>query len=46
MIDVFNATSIVPQMAGQHLAAQVADGIALDGSIKNGASTGQNSTRK
>jgi hypothetical protein len=30
MIDVFKATMLTPQMAGQHLAAQVADGIALD----------------
>jgi len=30
MIDVFNATSIVPQMAGQHLATKVSDGILLD----------------
>ncbi len=30
LIDVFNATMLTPQMAGQHLAAQVSDGIALD----------------
>ena len=31
MIDVMNATMLTPQSAGYHLAANVADGIALDG---------------
>jgi hypothetical protein len=31
MIDVFNATALMPQLAGQHLEIQVADGIELDG---------------
>ena len=30
MIDVFNATALMPGLAGQHLDAQVADGIELD----------------
>ena len=30
MVDVFNATALVPGMAGQHLGANVADGISLD----------------
>lgn len=30
MIDVFNATALLPEIAGQHLAASVADGIDLD----------------
>lgn len=31
MLDVMNATMLTPQSAGYHLAANVADGIALDG---------------
>ena len=31
MIDVFNSTALMPQLAGQHLEIQVADGIKLDG---------------
>jgi hypothetical protein len=30
IVDVFNATALMPQIAGQHLDAQVADGIDLD----------------
>ena len=30
MIDIFNATALTPQLAGQHLAASVSDGIAWD----------------
>jgi hypothetical protein len=30
MIDVFNATALTPQLAGQHLVLQVHDGIKLD----------------
>jgi hypothetical protein len=30
MIDVSNGLFLTPQLAGQHLAAQVSDGIALD----------------
>lgn len=30
MSDIFNTTALTPQLAGQHLAATVADGIALD----------------
>ena len=30
MVDVFNATTLTPQLAGQHLDVSVADGIALD----------------
>jgi hypothetical protein len=31
IVDVFNATSLTPALAGQQLAISVADGIALDG---------------
>ena len=31
IIDVFNATILTPQLAGQHLVPKVEDGIALDG---------------
>jgi hypothetical protein len=31
IIDVFNATSLTPALAGQQLAISIADGIALDG---------------
>ena len=31
MIDVFNATALMPQLAGQHFEIQVRDGIELDG---------------
>jgi hypothetical protein len=31
LIDVFNGTALTPSMAGQHIATQVADAIALDG---------------